>query len=100
MRLPVIPGYAGQLGPPAEWREYLRSRLGCTESFEDNANQIEFVNPIIDDLTQHGVIEARRFDESPYTDVAPRGPDDLFTSADVDRLINTLAAVRAGADVA
>ncbi len=65
-----------------------------------SASQIDFVNLIIDDLSQHGVIEARRFYESPYTDLAPRGPDDLFPHDDLARLIDTLAAVRARADVA
>jgi hypothetical protein len=35
------------------------------------------VNLVIDHLTHHGVIEARRFYESPFTDVAPTGPDAL-----------------------
>lgn len=39
------------------------------------ANQIEFVNLVIDHLTEHGVIEARRFYESPFTDLSPTGPD-------------------------
>ena len=32
--------------------------------------------------------------ESPFTDLTPRGPDDLFTSAQVDELIGVLARVR------
>jgi hypothetical protein len=39
------------------------------------AKQIEFVNLVIDHLTEHGVIEARRFYESPFTDLSPTGPD-------------------------
>ena len=65
-----------------------------------SANQIEFVNLVIDELSDHGVIEPRRFYESPYTDLNPQGPDALFESADVDRLLAVVADVRHRAEVA
>ena len=65
-----------------------------------NANQIEFVNLVIDHLTEHGVIEARRFYESPFTDLSPTGPDALFESTDVDRLLAVVADVRRNAEAA
>jgi len=65
-----------------------------------NANQIEFVNLLIDELTQNGVIEPRRFYESPYTDLSPQGPDALFDSGDIDRLLEVVAEVRRRAEVA
>ncbi len=34
---------------------------GFLDDKRDNANQIEFVNLVIDELTQNGVIEPRRF---------------------------------------
>jgi type I restriction enzyme R subunit len=49
-------------------------------------NQIEFVTLIIDHLTDHGVLEAARLYEQPFSAVAPRGPEDIFIPADVDRL--------------
>jgi type I restriction enzyme R subunit len=61
------------------------------------ANQIEFVNLIVDHLTEHGVMPAALLYESPFTDITPRGPDGLFASADVDELIATLLRVRATA---
>ncbi|MCZ7537170.1 MAG: DEAD/DEAH box helicase family protein [Acidimicrobiia bacterium] len=64
------------------------------------ANQIEFVNLVIDELTDNGVIEPRRFYESPYTDLSPQGPDAIFESADVDRLLAVVADVRRRAEVA
>ena len=39
------------------------------------ANQIEFVNLIVDHLTEHGVMDAAMLYESPFTDLTPRGPD-------------------------
>jgi type I restriction enzyme R subunit len=53
--------------------------------------QIEFVNLIIDELTERGTVEPRRVYEDPYVGLAPRGPEDLFTEAELDRLFATLA---------
>jgi type I restriction enzyme R subunit len=64
------------------------------------ANQVEFVNLLIDELTDNGIIEPRRFYESPYTDISPQGPDALFESAEVDRLLEVVAEVRRRAEVA
>jgi type I restriction enzyme R subunit len=61
------------------------------------ANQIEFVNLIVDHLTEHGVMPAALLYESPFTDITPRGPDGLFASGEVDELIATLLRVRATA---
>ena len=61
------------------------------------ANQIEFVNLIVDHLTEHGVMDAALLYESPFTDLTPHGPDGLFTSAQVDELVATLDQVRSSA---
>lgn len=59
-----------------------------------SANQIEFVNLVVDHLTEHGVVEPRRLYESPFTDLAPRGPDALFTPAQIEELLGRLEVVR------
>ncbi len=61
------------------------------------ANQIEFVNLVIDHLTEHGAMNAARLYESPFTDLAPLGPDSLFDSQEVDALVTILHEVRASA---
>lgn len=58
------------------------------------ANQIEFVNLIVDHLTEHGVMKAEQLYESPFTDVAPTGPDSIFAGPEVDLLIAALHRVR------
>jgi type I restriction enzyme R subunit len=59
-----------------------------------SANQIEFVNLIIDHLTEHGVMDAGLLYESPFTDISPRGPDGLFPAAQIDQLVSLLGEVR------
>jgi type I restriction enzyme R subunit len=61
------------------------------------ANQIEFVNLIVDHLTEHGVMDAALLYESPFTDLTPRGPDGIFTSSQVDELVAVLEQVKAAA---
>ncbi len=55
-----------------------------------NANQIEFINMIVDYLTEHGAIEVTRLYESPFTDFASQGIESLFTSSQVDELFALL----------
>jgi type I restriction enzyme R subunit len=62
-----------------------------------SANQIEFVNLIVDQLTDQGIMSASALYESPSTDVAPEGPEAIFTPEDVDRLFDVLDTVRATA---
>jgi type I restriction enzyme R subunit len=61
------------------------------------ASQIEFVNLIVNHLTDHGVMEAARLYESPFTDLTPHGPDGLFSPSQVDALLAALSSVRANA---
>ena len=58
------------------------------------ANQIEFVNLIVNHLTEHGVMEAARLYESPFTDLTPHGPEGLFSQRTVDELTAVLDEVR------
>jgi type I restriction enzyme R subunit len=64
------------------------------------ASQIEFVDLIIDHLTNQGVVSAARFYESPFTDIAPTGPQAIFSEEDVAELVGILDRVREAAAAA
>lgn len=57
-------------------------------------NQIRFVNLIIDELTDQGVVAPGRIYESPYDGLAPTGPEALFTDDDLDRLFEVLERLK------
>ncbi len=61
------------------------------------ASQLEFVNLVVDHLTAHGALDPARLYESPFTDMTPRGPEELFSSKEVDDLVTALEEVRATA---
>ena len=61
------------------------------------SNQIEFVDLIVNHLTENGVMDATLLYESPFTDITPQGPDGLFPSAQVDELVHLLDEVHARA---
>jgi type I restriction enzyme R subunit len=62
-----------------------------------NSSQIEFVNLIVDHLTEHGIVDPALLYESPFTDITPRGPDGLFTSSELDELLAVLDHVKSSA---
>jgi type I restriction enzyme R subunit len=59
-----------------------------------NSSQIEFIDLIIEHLTEHGCMDAARLYESPYIDKSPQGVDSLFATAQVDELLAILESVR------
>jgi len=76
-------------------RDAAKTALGAFLSGKAlRANQIEFVNMIVDHLTEHGSMEARLLYDSPYTDFSARGVEGVFASAGVDELVSILDDVR------
>lgn len=69
-----------------------------------NADQLHFVDLVVDHLTQNGVMDPGRLYDPPFTDLAPRGPEELFGDAAVEELIGALRTVEStakpGADAA
>jgi hypothetical protein len=60
----------------------------------NNANQIEFINLIIDHLTENGAMEPKRLYESPFTDLDDQGVGGLFPQADVLQIVSVLNDVK------
>ena len=76
-------------------REAAKEALaGFLSSRTLRGNQIEFVNLIVNHLTEHGTMDAALLYESPLTDLAPTGPDAIFSSADIDELMAVMHRVR------
>jgi type I restriction enzyme R subunit len=61
------------------------------------ANQLQFVNMIVDYLTKDGAMKSERLYDSPFTDLSAAGPDKIFPAAKLDTLFKTIEAVRTSA---
>lgn len=100
----------GEAGDIARAREasqgfgrFVRSLVGLDrtavrEAFGDflstgtaTAAQIEFINMVVEHLTDQGALDPALLYEPPFTDVAPTGPDRLF---DEDRVARLFARIR------
>ncbi|MEB3332233.1 MAG: type I restriction-modification enzyme R subunit C-terminal domain-containing protein, partial [Synechococcaceae cyanobacterium] len=85
---------------------FIRSLVGldrnaAKELFSDfladgthTATQIRFINEIIDELTSRGVMDPARLYDPPFSDLAPTGPEGLFTNAEVDNICGLLEMIR------
>jgi len=56
-------------------------------------DQIEFIGMIVDHLTENGSMEPGLLYESPFKDIAPSGPDSLFSDENVTRIVQTIETV-------
>ncbi len=62
-----------------------------------NSSQIQFINLIIDYLSQNGVIEPSKLYEAPYTDFNTSGLDGVFQDSDADRIVRILKSIKENA---
>lgn len=53
-------------------------------------NQIEFINLIVQELTQNGVMEPDRLFQSPFTDISAQGPVGVFPAAKLTQIVGVL----------
>ena len=65
-----------------------------------SANQIEFIDLVVNHLTEHGAMDVSRLYQSPFTNITPRGPEALFSEAEIDQLVAALRAVAESARAA
>ncbi|KQP44973.1 type I restriction-modification enzyme R subunit C-terminal domain-containing protein [Methylobacterium sp. Leaf106] len=59
--------------------------------------QIEFIGLVVDHLMAQGVIEPGLLYESPFTDVAPQGPVQLFDNARTTRIFDVIEEINRSA---
>lgn len=57
------------------------------------AAQIEFIEMIIEHLTDQGVMDPALLYEPPFRDVAPTGPEQVFDDVGVDRIVSIIRAL-------
>jgi type I restriction enzyme R subunit len=62
-----------------------------------SANQIEFVNMIIDHLTKNGVMDPAILFNSPYTNYNPNGLGGMFSDGEAEKIVELLNEVRMSA---
>jgi type I restriction enzyme R subunit len=58
------------------------------------ARQLEFINLIVDELTENGVMDAARLYEQPFTNISQQGPEALFLPASVTEIVRVLDEIR------
>jgi type I restriction enzyme R subunit len=58
------------------------------------ANQLEFIDLVVEYLTENGVMEPARLYESPFTDISPQGPEAVFSIARVNEMVELLEEIR------
>jgi type I restriction enzyme, R subunit len=75
-------------------------RAAVSEAFGDflsagtaSAAQIEFINLIVEHLTDQGIMDPALLYEPPFTDIAPTGPDQVFDEERVTRLFARIRAI-------
>jgi type I restriction enzyme R subunit len=88
---------------------FLRSLTGldreaARDAFEDfqrgrtfSSAQLRYLDLLIDYVARNGLIDIAVLYESPFSSLAPQGPEDLFTEGDIDGMEAVIKSVRATA---
>jgi type I restriction enzyme R subunit len=61
------------------------------------ADQIEFINLIVEELTLRGFMAPERLFEAPFTNLSARGPLGVFPAPQVKQMVQVLNDIRARA---
>jgi type I restriction enzyme, R subunit len=70
---------------------------GFVSAGSANARQIEFIDLIIEHLTEKGAMDPRLLYESPFTDIAPSGPEQVFDLDLARRLVDVITTINESA---
>jgi len=88
---------------------FIRSLVGLdrgavSDAFSDflsdqaaTADQIEFVEMVIEHLTEKGVMDPGLLYESPFIDIAPSGPEQVFDIARIRKLVGVIKGLNESA---
>jgi type I restriction enzyme R subunit len=57
-------------------------------------SQLEFIDLVVQYLTENGVMDAARLYESPFTDISQQGPEAVFPAPKVTELVQVLDGIR------
>ena len=60
-------------------------------------DQIEFIDMVIEHLTEKGVMDPELIYQSPFVDIAPTGPEQVFDLARARRLVTVIQAINESA---
>jgi type I restriction enzyme R subunit len=58
------------------------------------ASQLEFIDLIVEELTENGVMDAARLYEQPFTNIGPLGPESVFSISKVNEMVGVLKEIR------
>lgn len=62
-----------------------------------SADQIEFIDMVIEHLTEKGVMDPGLLYESPFIDIAPSGPEQVFAMEKARRLVEVIEGLNESA---
>jgi len=61
------------------------------------ANQLRFINLIIDHLTTNGIMDPAQLYEAPYTDLSSNGLDGVFGDGEAGAIVGILKTIKENA---
>ena len=73
-----------------------RAFAGFLDGRNLTADQLEFLDLVIDHLTSRGVMDPKLLYETPFTDFDSNGVEGVFEKADVVRLVQILRDIETG----